>query len=576
MLVLFETAAGFALFKLLDEGKLKEADLSADFETPQKANKVVALKKFSKFDSTADALASTTALIESSLSKDLQKFLKKNVKDADLKEKLLVADAKLGSVIKEKLGIKCVHDSAVQELMRGIRLQLANLVGGLSQQDINNMALGLSHSLSRYKLKFSPDKVDTMIVQAISLLDDMDKELNIYAMRVREWYGWHFPELGRVVTDNLAYARTVRLMGPRTNALSTDLAIVLPEEMVTEVKDLAQISMGTEVSEEDIEHVKDLCDQVISISEYREQLFDYLKSRMNAMAPNLTVMVGELVGARLISHAGSLMTLAKYPASTIQILGAEKALFRSLKTKQATPKYGLIYHASLVGQAKDKNRGKISRVLAAKTALSVRVDALGETEGVTLGLGARAAVEHRLKVLESGGSIRAGSQAKKGTPTPKYDPQRQSDAPSLKRERVGYDTSADVALKKQKIEPTPTKKEEKTEKAEKTPKKTPKKAKDSDSESSSSEEEKKSKKSKKTPKKEESSDDSSEEDKKSKKKDKKKTPKKDKSDDSDSDSDAKKKDKKKSKKTPSKKKESSSESDSSSEEEKPKAKKRKA
>merc|ERR1711916_243799 len=119
---------------------------------------------------------------------------------------------------------------------------------------------------------------------------------------------------------------------------------------------------------------------------YRGQLYDYLKSRMASVAPNLTVMVGELVGARLISHAGSLMNLAKHPASTVQILGAEKALFRALKSKHETPKYGLIYHASLVGQSAPKFKGKISRVLAAKTALAIRVDALGESSGASIGI----------------------------------------------------------------------------------------------------------------------------------------------------------------------------------------------
>ncbi len=99
-----------------------------------------------------------------------------------------------------------------------------------------------------------------------------------------------------------------------------------------------------------------LCEQIISIAEYRAQLYDYLKNRMQAIAPNLTVMVGELVGARLIAHAGSLMNLAKHPASTVQILGAEKALFRALKTKHDTPKYGLIYHASLIGQVRRAQR----------------------------------------------------------------------------------------------------------------------------------------------------------------------------------------------------------------------------
>lgn len=106
--------------------------------------------------------------------------------------------------------------------------------------------------------------------------------------------------------------------------------------------------MGTEISATDMDHIHSLCDQVISITEYRTQLSEYLRSRMQAIAPNLTALVGELVGARLISHAGSLMNLAKHPASTVQILGAEKALFRALKTKHDTPKYGLIYHVSAV------------------------------------------------------------------------------------------------------------------------------------------------------------------------------------------------------------------------------------
>ena len=112
------------------------------------------------------------------------------------------------------------------------------------------------------------------------------------------------------------------------------------------------------------------------------------------------MLVGELVGARLISHAGSLINLAKHPASTVQILGAEKALFRALKTKHETPKYGLIYHASLIGQAAPKFKGKISRVLAAKCALSIRVDALGESSEASIGIDSREKVEARLRQLE--------------------------------------------------------------------------------------------------------------------------------------------------------------------------------
>ena len=156
--------------------------------------------------------------------------------------------------------------------------------------------------------------------------------------------------------------------------------MILPEELEETLKAAADISMGTEISDGDITHIHSLCEQVISITEYRTQLFDYLRNRMNAIAPNLTALVGELVGARLIAHAGSLLSLAKHPASTIQILGAEKALFRALKTKHATPTYGLIFHASLVGQAPQKLKGKMARMVATKAALSIRVDALSEVD----------------------------------------------------------------------------------------------------------------------------------------------------------------------------------------------------
>merc|ERR1711988_1380187 len=249
---------------------------------------------------------------------------------------------------------------------------------------------------------------DTMVVQAIGLLDDLDKEVNTYAMRIKEWYGWHFPEMQKIVVDNTMYAKTVLELGMIKNAQEADLSDILPEEMESELKAAAMLSMGTEISDEDLENINALCHQTVKLTEYRTELYDYLKLRMNAIAPNLTHMVGELVGARLISHAGSLMNLAKHPSSTVQILGAEKALFRALKTKKQTPKYGLIYHASLVGQSAPSLKGKISRVLAAKLSLCCRVDALGDQVEPSLGKEFKEYVEKRLSTLEEGGMRGAG------------------------------------------------------------------------------------------------------------------------------------------------------------------------
>jgi len=403
MFVLYETPAGYAIFKLLDEKKLKEVDnLYLEFETPENANKLLKLKHFEKFADTTEALSAATAAVEGKVSKILKKTLKKLV-DEDVQNQLLVADAKLGSAIKDKLSLQCVSNTGVQELMRCIRSQSESLLAGLPKKEMTAMALGLAHSLSRYKLKFSPDKIDTMIVQAQCLLDDLDKELNNYMMRAREWYGWHFPELGKILTDNIAFIKTIKTVGMRENFSTSELSDILPQDLEEKVKEAAEVSMGTEISEEDILNIRQLCDEIIAIHEYRTHLYDYLKTRMMAIAPNLTVLVGETVGARLIAHAGSLVNLAKHPASTVQILGAEKALFRALKTKKDTPKYGLIYHSALVGQASTKNKGKISRSLAAKASLATRVDAFGEEATFDLGTEHRARLETRLRILEEGG-----------------------------------------------------------------------------------------------------------------------------------------------------------------------------
>ena len=165
------------------------------------------LKSFQKFDSAAMALEEVASLVDGKVTPMLAKLLD-SIKD-EKKASLAVADPKLGQAINKlpSVTLTPVSDNASNELFRAIRDNLPALIPGLLPENISTMSLGLSHSLSRHKLKFSPDKVDTMIVQAIALLDDLDKELNTYAMRVKEWYGWHFPEMARIINDNLAIAR---------------------------------------------------------------------------------------------------------------------------------------------------------------------------------------------------------------------------------------------------------------------------------------------------------------------------------------------------------------------------------
>ncbi|KAI0402361.1 hypothetical protein F4802DRAFT_576230 [Xylaria palmicola] len=425
LFVLAETPAGYGLFKAKDKKLLSRDDIAEQLSSAEAINSMLSLKKMVKFEDSAQALSEYTSLTEGKVTPLLQQLLD-DIKE-ERKASLAVADPKLGAAIHvlPELQISPVSDSSTNNLFRAIKTYLPELFPELDPDYLGNMALALSHSISRHKIKFSPDKVDVMIVQAIKLLDDLDKELNNYAMRVKEWYGWHFPEMDRILNDNLAYARVIMHMGIRENAAKTDFSEILPEDLETRIKAAAEVSMGTEIGGIDLENIKLLAEQVISFTEYRQQLSQYLSSRMKALAPNTTEILGELVGARLIAHTGSLMKLAKSPGSTIQILGAEKALFRALKTKHDTPKYGLIYHSSLVGQASGKNKGKIARMLSAKTALCLRVDALSDlsNEGIDgadimiddderadMGIRLRANLEDKLRRLEGKPLISKGAK----------------------------------------------------------------------------------------------------------------------------------------------------------------------
>ena len=194
------------------------------------------LKKMVKFEDASQALGEYTSLTEGKVTPMLQQLLD-DIKE-ERKSSLAVADPKLGNAINvlPQLNITPVSDSSTNELFRAIKTYLPELFPELDANYLGNMALALSHSISRHKLKFSPDKVDVMIVQAIKLLDDLDKELNNYAMRVKEWYGWHFPELYRIVNDNLAYARIIMTMATHENAADTDFSEILPEDLEARVK----------------------------------------------------------------------------------------------------------------------------------------------------------------------------------------------------------------------------------------------------------------------------------------------------------------------------------------------------
>jgi len=276
-----------------------------------------------------------------------------------------------------------------------------------TKEILEKAQLGLGHAYSRNKMQFDPNRQDKPILNTIALLDGLDKNINTFAMRVREWYAWHFPELTKLVTDNVIYAKVAMMIRMKDDfdcdGRRDELAeLVGDEDVADQVIKALKISMGQDIVDYDMQNIDNFANQVVKLSNMRATLSAYLKSKMDTVAPNLRALVGELVGARLIAHAGSLTNLAKYPASTVQILGAEKALFRALKTKGNTPKYGLIFHSTFIGRAAAKNKGRISRYLANKCSLASRIDCFSTVSTSIYGDKMKDQVEERLLFLSDG------------------------------------------------------------------------------------------------------------------------------------------------------------------------------
>lgn len=279
------------------------------------------------------------------LNETLQNLLELNLAKTSKKSKVVlgVSDPILGKAIKDALNFGVDASEKTQDLIRGIRLHAPKLLTGLQGDDLKKAQLGLGHSYSRAKLKFNVNRIDNMIIQAIALLDQLDKDVNLFSMRIREWYGYHFPELVKLVPDNHQYAKVAQFIGHKESLDEEkleDLAQLVGDDstLAQNILDAARGSMGSTLSEVDMININMFAERVVSLSDYRKSLISYLSEKMNQVAPSLTALLGERIGARLISHAGSLTNLSKYPASTVQILGAEKALFRALKTKGNTPK----------------------------------------------------------------------------------------------------------------------------------------------------------------------------------------------------------------------------------------------
>ena len=223
-------------------------------------------------------------------------------------------------------------------------------------------------NLAIYKIKKESSSEDKHLIQAVNSIDEIDESISKLIERIREWYALYFPEMD-VIKNNETYIKLIS-----ENKSKDEIVKAKPDAFPDDIIDLDE-----DINPEDLEIMNNYAKSIHELQKSRKNIENFIDHKMESIAPNLRLLVGPTLGAKLISHAGGIKRLALYPSSTVQIMGAEKALFRHLKSGDRPPKYGLIYQHPQVRGAKWWNRGKIARMLAGRISLAVRRDVFTKT-----------------------------------------------------------------------------------------------------------------------------------------------------------------------------------------------------
>lgn len=245
------------------------------------------------------------------------------------------------------------------EYLRENWKEILKEVGFIKDDEFRELIYEIHMGVTLKRLEESFREQDKVIIQAVNALDDLDEATGKFVERIREWYSIYFPELDSL-KDHEHYVKLIA-ENPR-------------REDIIKLKKLPRKSIGAELEEEDIEIIREFAKAIRSLQLLRKSIEKYIESKMGYLAPNLQDVAGTTLGAKLIAHAGSMKKLALSPSSTIQVMGAEKALFRHLRRGSKPPKHGLIYQHPLVRGSNWRIRGKIARALASKISLAARKD----------------------------------------------------------------------------------------------------------------------------------------------------------------------------------------------------------
>ncbi|OAG31257.1 nucleolar protein 56 [Nematocida displodere] len=384
--ILYEHPLGYLLMSANNIDSVASKEILKTVETYASFTNAFRLTGTLAYADLEDAQEQIEQFAEGKISSKLREFLEIN------NVTHLAADKTYNLALKD-LGIRSVDEETAAEMVRGVK-KFANKIFGVDSVQVGKSEVSLAHALSRKKIKYDTKREDNSVMQCISLVDEVNNDINDYYMKIKEMYSWHFPELAGICKEKEDYLEALQVVENRETAQKEEIEKLEHGQAILAAM---ENTIGGDLIEEDMTHVKELAEVVLEKLAIRDRAMDHLHSRMSTVAPNLAALIGSVVGARLILKAGGLSKLAMCPSSTIQVLGAEKALFRAMKSKSKTPKYGLIFHSSFVNQSNLKMRGRISRYLSSKCALASRIDCYTENVTDAYGVAMRGMVEERSK-----------------------------------------------------------------------------------------------------------------------------------------------------------------------------------
>eukprot|EP00747_Dinoflagellata_sp_TGD_P160492 gnl/TRDRNA2_/TRDRNA2_177988_c0_seq2.p1 gnl/TRDRNA2_/TRDRNA2_177988_c0~~gnl/TRDRNA2_/TRDRNA2_177988_c0_seq2.p1 ORF type:complete len:412 (+),score=-24.67 gnl/TRDRNA2_/TRDRNA2_177988_c0_seq2:36-1271(+) len=397
LFLLYESVIGYAIFQHIPTNKNKRRKRGLE------PDQTVKLVSFKAFTSKRVAIENVDAICNNKITDSLKSLIKKTAhylitERNSTREtiKLAVNQIELGLEIEKTLGLNCVCNSTTSEIFKGIKSHFQRFIKGVSDYEIFKAQLCVAHTF--LSIRFNLRKFDIIIIETMSLLDIIDKGVANFLLRIREWYGCHFPELNHIISnDDFEYLSVIMVLRDRCKVKEEIVEpltrIVGEETKAREIFEMSKTSVGQDISPLDDINIAAFANRITLLIEYRQRLYHYITTNMHRIAPNLTSLVGAMAGARLLSHAGSLINLAKYSVSNQRILGSKKAFYKVLKSTN-TAKHNHTINSSLFTPLKEKKRG---RYLANKCSIAARIDAfMDETSTDSFGKKLKKELEEKL------------------------------------------------------------------------------------------------------------------------------------------------------------------------------------